>query len=194
MGFTGPALGGRGYLFAISSIIVFVLMSALLLRLDREIGKVEQAQFLLRLSELRSAVLLMEASLVAKDQMFRAEQYEGSNPFEWMRWEENASTAYLGEQALSTAEDVAGQWIFDPDLGVVAYMPRSRDWLQGPLAESEDWLQFRVVALRSNDKGQNRARGLRLEALQEVAWRETWGSAWSGPGSPGINIDEALAK
>jgi len=166
MSTTGPAFGGRAFLLVVSATIVFVLMAVLLARLDREMDRVEEAQFHLRLAELRSAVLLMEATLVAKNQRHLAAQYVGSNPLKWLTWNAGDRTAYLGERKLSEVANPEGKWVYDPEQGVVAYMPRSRDWLHGEAARAGTWLQFKVVGLSSMEEDEKKMQGLRLQALQ----------------------------
>jgi len=123
---------------------------------ENELVSAEIAQFELRLSELKSAVLLMQASLVAKDDVASAALYEGANPMTLLA--DNAAH-YLGEMPLSEAENQAGKWVYDPHEKVIAYLPKSFSSSRYQAAEyalkvtdsQPDWLRFKVVALLSKE-------------------------------------------
>jgi len=171
MDISEQTFGGRYFVVAVSTIIVAILMWQLVDRLDREIINAEHAQFELRLSEIRSAILLIQASLVAKDEMASAAKYQDSNPMDWM---EPGQDRYLGEMRLTEAEDKPGNWVFDPTQKVMAYLPNALQWRVVDEAFHREWLRYRVAVRWSDSDSQKEktAIGLRLEPLQQVEWLE----------------------
>jgi hypothetical protein len=148
---TEQGLGHRYFVVAVTAIVVAILMYILTSKLDQEVDNAERKQFEFRLAELRSAVLLQESVLVAKDQMDQAYLYEGSNPMIWM---EPETSHYLGEMSLESVTGHEGNWVYDPKLKVIAYKSKT---------ESK-WLQFKVVALWSKEKS---SKGLRLKQIED---------------------------
>jgi len=136
--------GNRYFIVAISVILIAILSVLLIGRVDREMQVAEKAQFDLRLSEIQSAVLLKQASLVAHDELSTAPQFEGVNP---MNWFDKKTTHYLGEMRLADAEDKPGNWVFDPQEKVLAYLPYNNSLLKS----RDKWLRFKVVALFSKE-------------------------------------------
>ena len=154
-------------------------MNWLVERLDSELELAESAQFHLRVAELRSAVTLMQASLVATDELEGLAAYIGKNPMDWI--EEDAAH-YLGEKSLKRDEVAPGSWVYDPEMQVIAYLPKSVDAdslllglgidpSQSALRKENDlaWLRFKVVGLLSKDKGslkQEKVIGLELKVVE----------------------------
>ena len=149
------SLSHRHFIVAVSAVIIAILMYVVSSRLEQEIENAEKAQFEFRLAELRSAVILQEAALVAKGQMGQAGRYEGLNPMNWMK---SDTSHYLGEMSLESVVGQEGNWVYDPKRQVIAYKGKSEP----------KWLQFKVVALWSNEKGSNEkeSKGLRLKQVE----------------------------
>jgi len=163
--------GNRFFIVVIGALIVAVLSISLIGRVDKEMQYAEKAHFEMRLSELQSAVLLIQASLVAKDSMSDALKFVGANPMSLLdQKNEHGPINYLGEMSLSDADIEPGNWIFDPQEKVIAYLP-----FENSLLKNEGkWLKFKVVALFSNEKNnfsqakrgmKNRVKGLWLKGL-----------------------------
>ncbi len=167
----GRTFGNRYLVFAVAVLVLAVLLWWLAERLDRDMNNAEHMHFEMRLAELRSAVLLMQATLVAKDDMQAAEKYVGSNPMDWMALAES-DRQYLGELRLEDAMEQRGKWVFDPWRKVIAYRPLSDDWLSDVESGNIEsaWLQFRVVALWSNESKRKSIKALALQPLQSYAW------------------------
>lgn len=138
-------LGGRYFIVAFTTIVVLILMFWLTGKLDQQFDRAEQAQFELRLAELRAAVLLMESSSVAKNDLPSLGQFDGANPMDWIK---NTPGHYLGEMSLADAGNQPGNWVYDPFLKVIAYLPRGEKGQK----EASHWLRYKVVALLSKDK------------------------------------------
>lgn len=169
----GRAYGGRYFVVPITTIVVALLIWELVDRLDREIANVERAQFELRLAEIRSAVVLIQAEMFAKDEMALLARYDGANPMDWMK---NGLGHYLGEISLKEADDKAGNWVFDPKQKVIAYLPNVLKWQDEKNGVGSAWLRFRVAVLWSGDhekliQEERVAKGLYLEPLQQVQWQ-----------------------
>jgi|GEM_PF-6061913 len=152
---SGQSLNNRYFIIAVTTVVLAILMFLLTSKLEQEIVKAERNQFELRLAELRSAVLLQEAALVANNQMDLAYRYEGLNPMIWMASE---TSHYLGEVTLESIAGQEGNWVYDPKRKVIAYKSKT---------ESK-WLQFKVVALLSKEKGDLVAKGLRLKQVEDI--------------------------
>jgi len=148
------SLSHRYFIGAVTAVVIAILMYVVASKLEQEVVNAERAQFEFRLAELRSAVLLQEAVLVAKDQMDQAYRYEGLNPMTWM---EPDTSYYLGEMTLESVTGQEGNWVYDPKRKVIAYKSKT---------ESK-WLQFKVVALLSKEKGDLVVKGLRLKRVEE---------------------------
>jgi hypothetical protein len=127
--------------------MIFVMMFFLVDRLGREFDNAERVQFEQRLLELNAAVMLMASSVIAKGDGGSVSQYEGANPMDWM---ESDTSHYLGEMSLADAVDKPGNWVYDPKLRVIAYLPKSEDLKS--VNYNDAWLRFKVVALLSNDR------------------------------------------
>jgi len=154
----------RHFVLVLSGIVILILMGLLSSKLSHEIDNLERTQFELRLAELKAAVVLIQASLVANGKMDSALEFEGANPMDWL---EGDTTQYLGEMPLEEAEKYAGNWVFDPVQKVIAYLPKSfeekdlrgfkrsleshNDSIKKSTKRHVKWLRFRVVALRSKD-------------------------------------------
>jgi len=147
------SLGHRYFIVAVTAMLIAILMYIVTSKLEQEVENVERKQFEFRLAELRSAVLLQEGLLVAKDQMNQAYRFEGLNPMTWM---ESGTSHYLGEMRLESVTGQEGNWVYDPERKVIAYKSKT---------ESK-WLQFKVVALLSKEKGNLTAKGLRLKQVE----------------------------
>jgi len=169
--------GGRYFVVAITAIVIALIMWRLLERLDREIINAERAQFELRLSEIRSAILLMQASLVAKDDMALAVRYLGTNPMDWM---EPGQDHYLGEISLEEASqmnNIKGKWVFDPERKEIAYLPNALRWRTEETDFGAQWLRYKVGAIWSEEAGADGQRhrivkGLKLEPMQQAFWQQ----------------------
>ncbi len=159
------ALSHQYFIIAITSIVIAILLYVLSEKLDQEFAHAENRQFEFRLAELRAAVLLQEAALVAKDQMALAERFEGANPMEWM---EDDTSHYLGEMSLETVEGQAGNWVYDPGRKVIAYKVKTQGFMSGKIKSKPKWLQFKVVALLSKEQGTKVSKGLSLKAVDEI--------------------------
>lgn len=161
--------GGYYFIVAITAIVILIIMWYLVDRLDKEIINAERAQFELRLSEIRSTILLMQASLVAKDEVALAAKYQDTNPMDWM---EPGQDRYLGEMSLEPSDDKKGNWVFEPRQKVIAYLPNALKWKADDGEYSGSWLRFRVAVIWSNTEEQitKKAKGLKLEPLQTVQW------------------------
>mgnify|MGYP000609607132 CR=1 FL=1 len=136
--------GNRYFIVATCVVLIAVLSVLLIDRVDREMQQYEKTLFDLRLTELHAAVLLKQAALVATDQTSTAPQFEGVNPMNWL---EDNTTHYLGEMRLYEAQDKPGNWVFDPQEKVIAYLPNNKSLLKS----SDKWLRFKVVALFSKE-------------------------------------------
>ena len=168
------SFGNRYIVVALTSVLVFVCMGVLSLKLDREVVRAEKAQFDLRVAELKAAVLLIEANLVAKDRMIEAVEYIGSNPLSILDTKE---MNYAGERNLAYIEDkerreLVGMWLYDTSQQEIVYLPRSTAFLVSLEIPEEkrpsllaSGLQFRVVGLWSDVERQKKIKGLRLETL-----------------------------
>ncbi|MDX1453646.1 MAG: hypothetical protein R3183_13885 [Oleiphilaceae bacterium] len=155
--------GNRFFIVAVCAVLLLSLIALLLDRMETPMAQAERTHVAVRLAELKSAVLLMQATMVAADDWSRAEQYVGSNPMEWLELDED-QRHYLGEMPLEQASDQRGKWVFDPKRRVIAYRPLSDAWWPDAVAPSLPWLQFRVVGLWSDDSPR-RIRGLDLVSL-----------------------------
>ena len=147
-------LSNRYFIVAITAVVIAILMYVVTSKLEQEVVNAERKQFEFRLAELRSAVLLQEAVLVAKNQMDQAYRYEGLNPMTWM---EPGTSHYLGEMSLESVTGQEGNWVYDPKRKVIAYKGKTEP----------EWLQFKVVALWSKEKGILTAKGLRLKQIED---------------------------
>ena len=154
----------RYFVIAISTLIVGLLMYELSTRINREAVNLELAQFEFRLAEIRAAVVLKEATLVAKNQMVLAGKYEGANPMEWMK----EGSHYLGEMSLEAALGKAGKWVYDPRRQVIAYQFINKEFMQEKIKSDSNWLQFKVFALWSKEKNIKEAKGLVLKRVDET--------------------------
>jgi len=163
-------LSHRYFILAITAVVIVILMYVVTSKLEQEVVNAERKQFEFRLAELRSAVLLQEAVLVAKDQIDHAYRYEGLNPMTWM---ESDTSHYLGEMSLESVIGQEGNWVYDPKRKVIAYKVKNFEFLSEKNKTESKWLQFKVVALLSNDKGSKEkgnlvAKGLRLEQVADI--------------------------
>ena len=140
-------LSNRYFILAFTAVVIACLMSIVTTKLDREVVNAEFAQFDFRLAELRAAVLLQEAALVASDEMSQAYKYEGLNPMKWMAAD---TSHYLGEMSLESVSGQAGYWAYDPKRQVIAYKGRTEEFLAEKGISDVKWLQFKVLALWSN--------------------------------------------
>ncbi len=147
------SFGNRFFVAAVSLVLVTVLYGLVADRLEAPVAQAERAHVAVRLAELRSAVLLMQATMVAANDWSSASQYEGSNPMHWLDLEPGQGQ-YQGEMSLEEARNAKGKWVFDPSRKVIAYQPQSNDWWPQQQAPALPWLQFRVVGLRSEDSPQ----------------------------------------
>jgi hypothetical protein len=175
----GRSYGNRYFIVVVSMIVVVICLDWLVSRLDKELISAEKAQFNLRLSELQASVTLMQASSVAKDKTRVIEQYIGSNPMVFL---EEGVKNYAGERSLAQPGAVPGSWVYDPELDVIAYLPKHNDQtalrsslsLNVERAEWRDkkypqWLRFKVVGLLSKDKHSSRLNefaGLELRIVE----------------------------
>jgi hypothetical protein len=186
MKYAGLSLGQNGlsnryFIVAITVVLISILMYVVTSKVEQEVVNAEQHQFEFRLAELRSAVRLQEAVLVAKDQMDQAYRYEGFNPMIWMKSE---TSHYLGEMSLESVTGQEGNWVYDPQLKVIAYKRKAQGFLSETGKTEPKWLKFKVVALWSNKKGTNKkgtnnkgskqkdrlvTKGLRLKQLDEAS-------------------------
>jgi hypothetical protein len=167
-------LSDRYFIVAVTVVVIFILMYLVTSKLDQEVVNAEQAQFESRLAELRSAVRLQEAVLVAKDQTDQAYRYEGFNPMQWMKSE---TSHYLGEMRLELVSGQEGNWVYDPKKQVIAYKGRTQEFLSNNGNTESKWLQFKVVALWFSKEGfikhgsQRKqdlvAKGLRLKQVDD---------------------------
>ncbi len=155
--------GNRFFIVAVTASVIAVLLGMLADRFETPLDQAERTHVAMRLAELRSAVLLMQATMVAADDWRNAEAYVGSNPMNWLKLDE-ADQHYLGEMALEDAGEARGKWVFDPGRKVIAYRPLADDWWPEAHQPRMPWLQFRVVALWSEDRPM-RIKGLELAAL-----------------------------
>lgn len=175
----GRAFGNRFFIAAISLLLIAIAMNWLVERLDSELELAESAQFHLRVAELRSAVTLMQASLVAKGEVEGLAKYIGRNPMDWI---EADARHYIGERNLKHDDVPPGSWVFDPDRQVIAYLPKSisvdslllglgidPSKLEDRKENESAWLRFKVVGLLSKDKGPlntNKVIGLELKVVE----------------------------
>ena len=155
--------GNRFFIVALTASVIAILAGVLAGRMETPLGQAERAHVAIRLAELRSAVLLMQATMVAADDWSDAERYVGSNPMDWLEVEES-DQHYLGELTLEEVSDARGKWVFDPRRNVIAYRPLTDEWWVDNVAPAVPWLQFQVVALWSEDTPK-RIKGLELAAL-----------------------------
>ena len=163
------SMSSRLFVVVISGIIIFILMAYFLSRADQEMVQLERGLFELRLSELNAVVILKQAALVAKDDMASAKMFEGANPMEWL---DGDAKHYLGVIRLDDAINSPGNWVFDPEQKVIAYLPRNfkaeeyrltskrsgQKYISGGESKNSEshsrWLRFRVVALWSKESKQ----------------------------------------
>ena len=168
-------LSHRYFILAVTGVVIAVLMYVVSSKLEQEVENAEWTQFEFRLAELRSAVLLQEAVLVAKDQADQAYRYEGLNPMIWMAPE---TSHYLGEMSLESVSGQEGNWVFDPKRKVIAYKGQFNEFSSEKNKTESKWLQFKVVALwskeeRLKEKGSKEntnlvSKGLRLKQVYEA--------------------------
>ena len=168
--------GDRYIIVAVSVLIVAVLASVLLGRLEREMANAEYAKFELRLAEMRSALLLHQ--LLGKTSAAKASilLLAGGNPMELLQGRENdRPESYLGVAKLSTLSvgDAQGNWVYDPDERVIAYLPQSSRWLER-LGSQSPWLKFQLRASSTNTEITRTKSGVNhsfsLAPLQEKTW------------------------
>jgi len=176
------AFGDRYIVVAVSVLIIAVLASVLMGRLEREMANAEYAKFELRLAEMRSALLLRQ--LLGKTSVAKASNpiLAGGNPMEWLQGqgqengqETNRPESYLGVAKLSTlsADDAQGNWVYDPAERVIAYLPQSSRWLER-LGNQGPWLKFQLRAgstgteITRTKNGANHS--FSLVPLQEKMW------------------------
>jgi hypothetical protein len=180
----GRIFGNRFFIASVSMLLIVIALNWLVDRLNIELERAEVVQFQLRLAELRSAVTLMESSQIAKGTLEELDKYVGSNPMDWVDGE---VAHYLGERRLENDRSLAGNWIYDPNLQVIAYLPKSVT-SEELLAENKDgktdseyqgvnsqqWLRFKVVGLSSKDSTASRDQkliGLELKSIDHPAMR-----------------------
>mgnify|MGYP000167289982 CR=1 FL=1 len=177
------SMSSRIFVVVISGIIIFILMDYFLSRADQEMAQLERGLFELRLSELNAAVIFKQASLVAKDDMASAKVFAGANPMDWL---EADAKHYLGEMGLDDASNFPGNWVFDPEQKVIAYLPRNFEAEEYHLtlkrsgqkyvssvetinSESHSrWLRFKVVALWSKDNKEIERENIQSLVLQAL--------------------------
>lgn len=164
----------RVFVVSVALILLFVLMGLLSTKLETELVRAEKAQFDLRVAELKSAVLLMEATEIANNSIDRLKHRIGSNPFDMLDTKE---MNYAGVMNLSAENDqdkknLVGQWVFDSQRGTVVYFPRSLELIEVVFGQKKPsllkaGLQFKVGGLRS-DVELHKIKGLRLEAHDDA--------------------------
>ena len=94
---------------------------------------------------------------------------------EWLQGQGNGQEStrpesYLGVAKLSSlsADDAQGNWVYDPNEKVIAYLPQSSRWLER-LDSQDPWLKFQLRTVTAGDgSGANHA--YRLIPLQEKMW------------------------
>ena len=73
-----------------------------------------------------------------------------------MRWlkgrVEDQPPQYLGELPLDEARGQPGNWIYDPNLRMLAYLPKAPIEFEGREIQPDDYLLFRVETVRENNK------------------------------------------
>ncbi len=179
--------GNRAVVIPVAFMVGLALLGVVAERLDRDVRAIEVSHFVVRLQELQSIVTLMNASNAAKDREVSMNRFIGSNPMEWFDPSKSAVN-YLGERSLDDLDDVRGKWIFDREIEVLAYRPKTMskteliqalssqgsdlnelESLQLLPKKPSDWLRFKVVGLLSKeDKSTHSGRIERLA----LAWVE----------------------
>lgn len=163
--------GNRYLILTVSVFIVGLLIFVLLDRLEREMARAEYAKFELRLTEMRSALLLQQLkrhtqqASVNRDAMTL---HTGVNPMVWLASAEGSMPLdYYGSASLNELPvDIAeGHWVYDVEQQVIAYLPKSSRW-KNRLDGRDSWLKFQVQALSEAQEGSS----FRLQALQTNNW------------------------
>jgi hypothetical protein len=149
------AFSGRFLAFAVSLGMVGVLIMVFLPKIDREMDSLEQKRFDYRLAEIKTAVQFMQLELQVKSSLASAKELRGANPMRWLKGRvEETPPQYLGERPIDLLNDQPGNWIYDPKLRVLAYLPSSSIVYEGRLIERDELLFFRVETIEEGSKVQ----------------------------------------
>ena len=158
---------GNHYLIvAVSACLILILMGLLSGRLEHKFDQAEQAQFDYRVTELKSAVRLMEADLISQGKLQQADTYEGANPMTWL---EDDTSHYLGVMTPAKAIEHPGNWFFDVKNSAIAFVPyalNDSEKLENKDESIDKILRFKVRALRSKEFN-SKYSGLVLEQLSK---------------------------
>lgn len=155
MGLKPTSQSDRLFIVAISVAVIAVMMGVLSNRLEREVVNAQELRYQFRLREIEAVVRLKDAALRTRGALAEAIQWDGANPMLWLATDELGMKTdlpdYLGElaieQVLEQKLDAHGKWTFDSGRKMLAYLPVT---VEEPV-RLEDWLQFRLSALRSKE-------------------------------------------
>lgn len=167
MGLKPATQSERLFIVAVTVAVIAVLMGVLSNRLEREVVNAQELRYQFRLREIEAVVRLKDAALRTRGNLAEAMQWDGANPMVWLATDELDMKTdlpdYLGEfsieQVLEQELDAHGKWTFDPGRKMLAYLPVT---VEEPV-QLDDWLQFRLTALRSKE---GTVIGLVLQPLQ----------------------------
>ena len=154
------AFNGRLFTLGISLAMVGVLIVVFLPKIDRELDTLEQKRFDYRLTEIKTAVQFRQLELQVKSTLSSAKELRGSNPMRWLKGRvEERPPHYLGELSLDQARAQPGNWVYDPNLRLLAYLTKGPIAYEGLPVGPDEFLLFRVETLEEN----NRIQALSLE-------------------------------
>ena len=154
------AFSGRVFTFAVSLAMVGLLILVFLPKIDREMESLEQKRFDYRLAEIKTAVQFRQLELQVKSSLSGSQELRGANPMRWLKGRvEESPPQYLGELPVGQVRDQPGNWVYDPELRVLVYLPRDPIVYEGRRVERDELLLFRVETIQEN----NRIQALLLE-------------------------------
>lgn len=163
------AFSGRFFTLGISLAMVGVLIMVFLPKIDQEMESLEQNRFDYRLAEIKTAVQFRQLELQVTSALSNSKELRGANPMRWLkgRVEENPPQ-YLGELPLEEAKSQPGNWVYDPNLRMLAYLPGAPIVHEGRSIGPDEFLLFRVETLKENNKIQ----ALSLEYIGRRAYED----------------------
>ena len=147
------AFSGRFFTLGISLAMIGVLIMVFLPKIDREMESLEQKRFDYRLAEIRTAVQFRQLELQVKSSLASAKELQGANPMRWMKGRvEESPPQYLGERSIDEVRDQPGNWVYDPKLRVLAYLPRDPVMYEGRPFGRDEVLLFRVETIEEGSR------------------------------------------
>ena len=148
------AFSSRYLSFALSFVIISILLLVFLPKLGREIERSEQSRFDFRIEELRAAIYFQQLTLHSRSELSKAHRLKGANPYQWLRGRvAEQPSFYVGEtEDLSTVP--VANWAYDPERKVLLYRIEDFVVLDEKQYAAPNWLVFAVTTQIAEEKVQ----------------------------------------